>query len=78
MRQTRLVSLIESLVNVTSGFIISLVLWQFVLAPYFGYEVTLKTNLQLTSAFTIISVARGYLWRRFFANELHRALARRL
>jgi len=75
--QTRLVSLVEAVVNVGSGFLISLLLWQFVLAPWFGYEVTLSTNLQLTSVFTAVSVARGYLWRRFFERKLHRLLLRR-
>ena len=74
--QTRLISLIESVVNVGSGFLLSLVLWQFVFAPWFGYEVTLQTNLQLTGIFTFVSVARGYLWRRFFARNLHRTVVR--
>lgn len=72
--QTRLVSLIESVCNVGSGFLLSLVLWQFVVAPAFGYAVTMTTNLALTSIFTITSVARGYLWRRFFARGLHQAV----
>lgn len=75
-KQTRTVSLIESTVNVASGFALSLVLWQAVLAPYFGYQVTIATNIQLTSVFTAVSVARGYLWRRFFANGLHRVVVR--
>ena len=70
--QSRLVSLIESICNTGSGFLLSLVLWQFVVAPAFGYAVTMTTNLALTSIFTITSVARGYLWRRFFARGLHR------
>lgn len=74
--QSRIVSLIESVVNVGSGFILSLILWQFVLAPWFGYEVTISTNLQLTTVFTVVSVARGYLWRRFFARDLHKRLTR--
>lgn len=64
----------ESVVNVGSGFILSLILWQFVLAPWFGYEVTILTNLQLTTVFTVFSVGRGYLWRRFFARGLHRVV----
>lgn len=71
--QSRIVSLIESCCNVGSGFLLSLVLWQFVVAPAFGYAVTITTNLALTSIFTVTSVARGYLWRRFFARGLHRA-----
>jgi hypothetical protein len=74
--QTKLVSFIESVVNVGTGFILSLVLWQWVVAPAFGYEVTMTTNLQLTTIFTVVSVARGYLWRRFFARNLHERLTR--
>ena len=75
-KQTRLVSAIESVCNVGSGFLLSMFLWQFVVAPAFGYAVTLKTNVALTSIFTVTSVARGYLWRRFFENGLHRAAVR--
>lgn len=76
--QTKLVSLIESMVNVGSGFILSLLIWQWVVAPAFGYEVTMVTNLQLTAIFTITSVARGYLWRRFFARGLHQWVVRQI
>ena len=62
--------------NVASGFILSLVLWQFVVAPAFGYEVTLVTNLQLTTIFTVVSVLRGYVWRRVFERHLNRFLHR--
>ena len=74
--QTKLVSFIESVVNVGSGFLLSLVLWQYIVAPAFGYAVTMKTNLILTTIFTVTSVARGYLWRRFFARNLHRSVVR--
>jgi NhaP-type Na+/H+ or K+/H+ antiporter len=64
--QTRLGSLTESVLNVASGFVLAFVVWQFIAAPLFGYEVTLLDNLGLTSIFTVFSVARSYLWRRFF------------
>jgi len=64
--QTRLGSLTESILNVASGFILAFVIWQFIAAPLFGYEVTLLDNLGLTSIFTVASVARSYVWRRFF------------
>lgn len=73
--QRKIVSLAEVCLNVASGWFLSLLVWQFVLAPYFGYEITLRDNLQLTTAFTVISVVRGYIWRRFFARNLHVALS---
>lgn len=74
--QSRLVSAIESFCNVSSGWFLSLMVWQYAVAPLFGYEVTLNTNIALTSIFTGVSMARGYLWRRFFARGLHMAVAR--
>lgn len=75
-RQPRLISLVESLCNVGTGFLLSMILWQFVVAPAFGYAVTIQTNFAITSIFTLASIARSYLWRRFFANGLHSALVR--
>jgi hypothetical protein len=74
--QTKVISFTESVVNVASGFVISLILWQWVVAPAFGYEVTIVTNLQLTSIFTTISVLRGYLWRRVFERMLNQWLTK--
>lgn len=74
--QTRVISFTESVVNVASGFILSLILWQLVVAPAFGYEVTIVTNLMLTSIFTVTSVIRGYLWRRVFERHLNRWLTK--
>ncbi len=77
MHQTKLVSLIEALCNIGSGFVLSLVVWQWLVAPLFGYEVTFADNLALTSIFTVISIARSFAWRRFFNNGLHLWLTRR-
>ena len=78
MKQTKLVSLIEATLNMSSGFLLSLFVWQVIVAPLFGYEVTFADNLALTSIFTVISIARSYAWRRFFNAELHRRMVRLL
>ena len=75
MSQTRLVSAIEQIANVGSGFALSFVIWQ-VVGPLLGYEVTFATNFLLTSIFTVASLVRGYFWRRFFNAGLHEAVAR--
>jgi hypothetical protein len=75
MGQSKLISLIEQLLNVGSGFLLSLVVWQ-VVGPWFGYEVTLSANLGITSIFTVVSIVRGYVWRRFFNNNLHEVVVR--
>jgi hypothetical protein len=67
--QTRLGSAVESCLNVASGFVLSMVMWQWVVAPLYGYEVTLSTNLGITTIFTGVSLIRGYLWRRLFERR---------
>lgn len=74
MNQSRLESVVESCVNTASGFVLAFALWQWVVAPMFGYSVTLTDNFWMTSIFTAASVARGYVWRRFFNAGLHRVV----
>ena len=66
MSQSKLSSLIESLLNVGSGFVVSSLLWSFVIVPVYEIEVTVTQNLEITAIFTVISVIRGYIWRRVF------------
>lgn len=74
--QTKLVSFIEAVVNVASGFVVALLLWRFFVVPYLNIPVGWGTNLTVTTIFTFVSVARGYLWRRFFNAGLHRVVSR--
>ena len=74
MKQSRVESLIEASLNTASGFIVSLFVWQFVAAPLFGYHVTWRDNFLLTALFTVVSVLRSYLWRRFFNAGIHRLI----
>ncbi len=71
--QTRLVSVIETACNIGSGFILSLILWQ-ILAHFLGIPMPIGKNLFITSCFTVLSLTRSYLWRRFFARGLHRVV----
>lgn len=68
--QSRTWSIIETLINVGTGFIFA-VITQLIIFPLFGVHVTLAANIQMTLIFTIISIIRGYYVRRFF-NWLHR------
>lgn len=65
-------SALESAVNIGSGFIIAMVIWQFIAPLLFGYSITLVENFWLTSLFTTVSVVRSYLWRRFFNGAQRR------
>lgn len=64
--QSRKASMTEALLNTASGFIVSMMVWQFVVAPLYNIPVTLGQNLGITSIFTVVSIARSYAWRRLF------------
>jgi len=70
--QSRLGSLIESLMNVAIGFCVAL-LSQIVVFPVVGIHVSLSTNLEIGAYFTVISVVRSYIIRRWFNARLHKA-----
>jgi len=64
--QSHKMSLIEQVCNVGSGFIVALVVWSWFIVPVFDMQVSMTDNLTITSIFTIVSIIRGYLWRRLF------------
>lgn len=64
--QSRTHSIIEQILNVGSGFIISLLVWIFIISPLWGITVTMVDNLAITLVFTCVSIIRGYCWRRIF------------
>jgi hypothetical protein len=65
MKQSRLMSLMESLANVLVGYGVA-VATQMLVFPLFGLTVTLTENLLIGSIFTAISVVRSYALRRAF------------
>jgi len=70
MTQTRMQSLIEALMNVAIGFGINFA-FNFVILPIVGLPMpSLQQNFVMGILFTIVSVARSYLIRRFFNSKL--------
>lgn len=69
MTQTRIGSLIESLVNIAVGFCLAMITNSIVM-PAFGYHVTARDNFWITVSFTVVSLVRQYLLRRFFNARL--------
>jgi hypothetical protein len=63
--QTKLGSFTEACLNTASGFIVSLIVWHWV-CQWYAIPMPLSENLEITSVFTVVSVARSYLWRRLF------------
>lgn len=63
--QTRLMSLVESITNVTIGFGVATGT-QIVVFPWFGLEASLGDHMVLGAVFTAVSIARSYTLRRLF------------
>jgi hypothetical protein len=67
MKQTRLMSLAESIANVVVGYALALAIaTQLVVFPVFDIEAALGEHLAIGLAFVGVSLARGYLLRRLF------------
>ena len=65
MKQSRLMSLVESVANVMVGYGVA-VATQILIFPIFGLHTTLAQNLKMGAVFTVVSIARSYvLWRVF-------------
>jgi len=67
--QTKLESLLESLINIAIGYFVALVS-QLLIFPMFGIDVPLSTNLWIGAWFTAISLVRSYVIRRWFNNRI--------
>lgn len=72
MQQTRLGSLIESVMNVVIGYVVA-ILSQLLIFPLFEIHVSLVVNLQIAAWFTAVSLVRSYVIRRWFNARLHAA-----
>ncbi len=65
MKQSRAMSLVESVANVSVGYGVA-VLTQILIFPIFGLHTTLAQNLMIGAIFTMVSLARSYALRRLF------------
>ena len=66
--QSKRESMIESLMNVGIGWFISFIANMLVL-PLFGYNINLTDGVLISIIFTIISIVRGYMVRRWFNSK---------
>ena len=65
MKQSRLMSFVESLTNVAVGYGVAVVT-QILIFPIFGLHTTLAQNLMMGGIFTVVSIGRSYALRRLF------------
>ena len=66
--QSKLQSLIESFTNILIGYLTAL-FSQILIFPIFDIYVSFQDNLLIGLYFTIISLIRSYLVRRYFNNK---------
>lgn len=65
MKQSRWMSLVESVTNVLVGYGVA-VATQWAVFPLFGLRATLQENLVIGLVFTAVSLVRSYVLRRAF------------
>jgi predicted Na+-dependent transporter len=77
MKQTKFESFIEAVINTLIGFLITATFLPFV-NHVCGIVMTKAQMGWSTLLFTIISVARGYIIRRFFEGNIAKAILKRI
>lgn len=65
MKQSKLMSWLETCLNTAIGFAIAITA-QILVFPLFGFSPPLSTNLKIGLIFTVVSIVRGYVLRRVF------------
>lgn len=73
--QSRLNSLVESFVNILIGYFVAL-LSQLAVFPLFGVDLPFSSNLAIGAWFTVISLVRSYIIRRWFNARIHKIAQR--
>lgn len=75
MKQSRLGSLIETCINTLIGFGVAYIAWP-IAAVIWGIPYTHSQHFGVVLFFTVISVLRGYLIRRYANHVIHNASGR--
>jgi hypothetical protein len=75
LRQTKLGSFYEACINVAIGFGINFIA-NLIILPFFGFNITLMDNLYIGLLYTVVSVVRSYVVRRWFDRKIHEAAQR--
>lgn len=74
-RQSRMGSFIEVCINIAIGFSINFFM-NLTIFPFFGWNISVSENLLLGVIYTVVSVIRGYVVRRWFERKIHDAAMR--
>ncbi len=65
-KQTPVKSLIETSTQLILGFLVSMVVWNWIVGPWLGHDSNVREAAWITAVFTIFSFVRHYLVRRGF------------
>lgn len=68
--QSKTQSMIETLTSTVVGFVLSVLVWEFIVKPIWDLHTSFVENISITLLFTVVSILRGYVLRRCF-NHLH-------
>lgn len=71
--QTKKQSLIESFTNILIWYTVS-VIAQYYVYPFFWINIWMKKNLIIWFIFTVISLARNYIIRRYYNKKHNKAI----
>lgn len=74
--QTKAMSLIETGINTLIGYLVSFALWPVVAFFSDSVTYTVSGHFWIVAVFTVTSIIRGYLVRRFFEARIHLLSAR--
>jgi len=66
MPQSKTASAVEQICNTFSGLLVALATWTYIVAPLYGIHRRFTENLGITGIFTVVSLCRGFIWRRAF------------
>jgi hypothetical protein len=69
--QTPHQSATEIVTGTLAGFALAWIAGQYWIYPWYGVQVDFLLNIKVTAWFTLVSIARGYVWRRWF-NRMDR------
>lgn len=75
MSQSKWHSFVEANANTFIGFWINIGV-QMLVYPLFGASFTFEQNVHLGLIFLVVSLVRGYFFRRYFNGYVHRSLSR--
>lgn len=71
--QSKTHSLIESLTNIAIGLVINITA-QHLIFPLFGINIPWSDNFLIAAIFTVISLVRSYVLRRWFTKKTERTM----